>query len=793
MSAVDDFVGGAAEEVGDFVSQAGEDIGNAGKEVWQEVNNLGSSLDNFVQNIVKDPWAAIATIAAVVTQQYWAIPLIAGADTAIKGGSIEDIATSVAVSYVAGQVGQYAGQWATNAVAGSEALGSGIGQGAGQAMGEGLGSGIGQGTSQGISGGLGGGIGSGIGSGLGQGVGSGLGSLASSGLSQAATAGTAANAFARLAGNIVGSGAANATAQLIKTGQVDTDKVLTAMASGGINAGVNLLSSYIPGFNTLPTTVQRAAIAAVSAELTGRDPSAAAVNVALSAGLNEIGKMLKEDPKMTEALTNSVKLSDTSQAYNDAAVKYGEKINEYESNIEKVNSSYASLNDIKSKYDEVLSRYNASNDPSEWDALKTQLTSLSSQYDSEAKNLEGYRTTMTSLQEEISGLANQASGLRQDYLVSAMKVYDPNYDAKALAASIDQQTKDAYSGKSLEDLYFSELGKNPEAKFYTNWNDLIQNTTDPTKLDTVAQAWKNATGFDLNAGNAQKGLIDENTFSLYKQSALNVVDQYLNAAQEAQAKGDFNGYVQNMQKANELYMSGEGANFGSKSSDLNTEYFSNVLSGLFTPSSTPGQINLGWFNPTSAQTSTKGVTRLAPGAVQQQPLPTGSGQTVTTYGFGELNPMLSDIMKENQGANSYLRSTYTYDPLAAENRLKNISRVDMSQFTPEVADLLKQKLPDGITLDGNFYTPGAVYQNFLGGLNALGNTSYNAPTNQQTALDYLKGGGALGTYFEAYSNPYAAVPKTAVSGLGQLASNWSNGNGVNNAAAQSLLAKNLIS
>jgi hypothetical protein len=65
------------------------------------VNTVGQVIEGMLDNPVK----TIAQVVAIVTQNYWALPLIEGADVAAKGGDIEDVAKAVAISYVTQKIG----------------------------------------------------------------------------------------------------------------------------------------------------------------------------------------------------------------------------------------------------------------------------------------------------------------------------------------------------------------------------------------------------------------------------------------------------------------------------------------------------------------------------------------------------------------------------------------------------------------------------------------------------------------------------------------------------------------
>lgn len=109
---IGNFVGSAARETGNFFSQVGREIGNAANVVYREViQPVGKVVESVGQAIANDPITFVATVAAVATQQYWAVPLIQGASVAAHGGKIEDVlkatAISAATTWAGGQIGGY--------------------------------------------------------------------------------------------------------------------------------------------------------------------------------------------------------------------------------------------------------------------------------------------------------------------------------------------------------------------------------------------------------------------------------------------------------------------------------------------------------------------------------------------------------------------------------------------------------------------------------------------------------------------------------------------------------------
>ena len=119
-----EWIGDAVADVGDWV-------------VDEIVEPVAGAVTDVVDAVLDDPIKAIAQVAAIATQQYWALPLIEGADVAIEGGDIGDVLEATAIAYVAGEAGSYAGKYAGSAAASAGAnqtaaqiIGSGVGQAA---------------------------------------------------------------------------------------------------------------------------------------------------------------------------------------------------------------------------------------------------------------------------------------------------------------------------------------------------------------------------------------------------------------------------------------------------------------------------------------------------------------------------------------------------------------------------------------------------------------------------------------------------------------------------------------
>ena len=97
-----------AQFVETVVFEPVKQIGNIASSVVREVGNAAQSIGNEVVKIgeaaIKDPVGTIAKVAAVATQQYWALPLISAATVVANGGDLGQAALAAGVSYAAGAI-----------------------------------------------------------------------------------------------------------------------------------------------------------------------------------------------------------------------------------------------------------------------------------------------------------------------------------------------------------------------------------------------------------------------------------------------------------------------------------------------------------------------------------------------------------------------------------------------------------------------------------------------------------------------------------------------------------------
>ena len=105
-------MGGVARAVGKALSGAAKAVGNV---VDFAVDKIAKPAVDFVGDTLKglaeDPLGTAAKIALIATNNAWALPLVEGANVAVKGGDIGDVLKTVAVAYtakkIAGEVNGY--------------------------------------------------------------------------------------------------------------------------------------------------------------------------------------------------------------------------------------------------------------------------------------------------------------------------------------------------------------------------------------------------------------------------------------------------------------------------------------------------------------------------------------------------------------------------------------------------------------------------------------------------------------------------------------------------------------
>jgi len=205
--------------------------------------------DDVVQAALSDPIGTIAKIYAISTGQFYLLPYIAAASTAINGGDIGDIVKAAAISYVAGEVATGVGSYAVTAGTAAE---YGVSVGSSQA-------------------------------------------------SQLALQEAGMGSVVSITNSIAASSIGNAAAAVV----VGQDP-MKAFVSGGISAGVPAALGKIDGFVELQRTnpaVANVITKAVTTELQGGDVSAATLNAVIISSEIAAKAINTFDPqkKMTDA------------------------------------------------------------------------------------------------------------------------------------------------------------------------------------------------------------------------------------------------------------------------------------------------------------------------------------------------------------------------------------------------------------------------------------------------------------------------------------------------------------
>lgn len=104
MGGVADFVSDAFEGVGDVIESVGDIAEDVVREVGHAAEDVGREVGKVGQAAIDDPVGTIAKVAAIATQQYWALPLISAATVVANGGDLGQAALAAGISYAAGAV-----------------------------------------------------------------------------------------------------------------------------------------------------------------------------------------------------------------------------------------------------------------------------------------------------------------------------------------------------------------------------------------------------------------------------------------------------------------------------------------------------------------------------------------------------------------------------------------------------------------------------------------------------------------------------------------------------------------
>jgi len=157
------FVDNAIDKADNWVEGAGDTLAKI-----DPGPAIGDTLAKFDEEVLqKVDVGTVATVAAIATQQYYLVPYISAANTAIKGGDVTDIAVSFGISYAATtfapQVSEGIFSTTGSKIIAGAGTGAVIGGGSGAARAIASGQDVVQGATRGaIVGGVTGGVASGV-------------------------------------------------------------------------------------------------------------------------------------------------------------------------------------------------------------------------------------------------------------------------------------------------------------------------------------------------------------------------------------------------------------------------------------------------------------------------------------------------------------------------------------------------------------------------------------------------------------------------------------------------------
>jgi hypothetical protein len=157
------FVDNAIDKADNWVEGAGDTLAKI--DPGPAIGDIGEKFDKEV--LQKVDVGTVATVAAIATQQYYLVPYISAANTAIKGGDFQDIAVSFGISYAATtfapQVSEGIFSTTGSKIIAGAGTGAIIGGGSGAARAVASGQDVVQGATRGaIVGGVTGGVASGV-------------------------------------------------------------------------------------------------------------------------------------------------------------------------------------------------------------------------------------------------------------------------------------------------------------------------------------------------------------------------------------------------------------------------------------------------------------------------------------------------------------------------------------------------------------------------------------------------------------------------------------------------------
>jgi hypothetical protein len=384
------------------------------------IDPVVNTVEQVIEGMLDNPVKTIAQVAAIVTQNYWALPLIEGADVAAKGGDIEDVAKAVAVSYVTQKIATPVAKEVSSAAAAA-----GAGEATAAILGQASASSAvaivrGQDPVEAF---IRGGVTAAVPAALGE-----------------------VEAFSELPAPAQNVLAASVTAAL--TGQdVGIAAINSAVAS--INVGSKVLKELDPDKKMTP---QQSAIAAqminriTSSALTGTNPSAAVQSALINVGVKELGNKLDDQvQEWADSLKlgvdgleiKSKEVSELQTQYETAHGEWVSLANEFNGRLATVQTKEAEVERLRTVYNGNKTEANANALNAAIRDYNTITNSFNADYASKYKDqLAYYEKYVPSLENRINiavGEYDDMSDIVEDSSNSIGEWMDQNYYATAQA------------------------------------------------------------------------------------------------------------------------------------------------------------------------------------------------------------------------------------------------------------------------------------------------------------------------------------------------------------------------
>jgi len=472
MGAVADAVGGAIGAVLDPIKEIGHIAESAVREVGHACESVGREVGKVGQAAVNDPVGTIAKVAAIATQQYWALPLISAATVVAHGGDLGQAALAAGISYaggvIAAGVGDYLG------AAGNAADLTMAAEDARSLMDQGLSS-------------------SQVADVLKQSYNFAP-EVANNIAAQTIIGNTAAeiakdiggqmatqNLLANAAGNMVG-GASRAA---LSGG--DLNQVLM----GGVTSGAGSLAGGYASQelkdlginNTVANVLGKSAGAATASTIAGKDAKLSFINALINTTLAESGKQVGSELKSAWKSVN-----DSATKFNDDLSKSQETYNtkitpleqEAKTTQELAAKSYDEYKSIKDKFDGIVADYNAAKeagDTEKANSLADQANALIPDLNSATTKYNGDVATFD------TKLATYNTAV-EDYKAEAARLAESQKEYEARNANL-QKTTEEFTQTALK---VADMGDNSKAAFeklYNNGTALTDSFDAAKTLDTL--------------------------------------------------------------------------------------------------------------------------------------------------------------------------------------------------------------------------------------------------------------------------------------------------------------------